>query len=140
MRQGDPLSPYLFILAMEGLIVAIKEAVSKGLLKGVSLPNGGPIISSLHFADDALFFGNWSDDNVKNLMLILECFHMASGLKINWGKSIINGIGISDLELHRLASSIGCKEGKFPLHYLGLPIGGSPKKERILADVIREIQ
>ncbi|KAJ9543996.1 LOW QUALITY PROTEIN: hypothetical protein OSB04_023703 [Centaurea solstitialis] len=58
VRQGDPLSLYLFIMAMEGLIAAITEAKDKGELMGVELPNNGPNISNLHYADDALFMGN----------------------------------------------------------------------------------
>ncbi|KAJ9550052.1 hypothetical protein OSB04_022595 [Centaurea solstitialis] len=83
VRQGDPLSPYLFIIAMEGLIAAINEAKELGMFVGLELPNNGPIISNLHFADDALFIGKWSDINLRNLMEILRCFYKASGLKIN---------------------------------------------------------
>ncbi|KAJ9542203.1 hypothetical protein OSB04_028709 [Centaurea solstitialis] len=63
VRQGDPLSQYLFIIATEGLVVALKEASDIGLLPGIKLPNNGPTIASLYFADDALFLGNWNDTN-----------------------------------------------------------------------------
>jgi len=120
VRQGDPLLPYLFIIATERLITAISEAKAKGLLTGVDLPNDGPSISSLHYADDAMFIGNWSDSNVQNLMRILSCFHHASGLKLIWFKSSISGVGASSTEITRLASQLGCKEGNLPFRYLGL--------------------
>ncbi|GJY40280.1 arginine repressor C-terminal-like domain-containing protein [Tanacetum coccineum] len=88
LRQGDPLSPFLFLLVVEALQIAILEACSKGFFKGVSLAEGGVNISLLQYADDALFFGEWSRLNAKNLILILKCFENASGLKINLSKRV----------------------------------------------------
>ena len=51
----------------------------KGYISGVKLPNDGPVISSLHYADDAIFLGNWDDANVRNLMKTLGYFRLASG-------------------------------------------------------------
>ncbi|KAJ9544401.1 hypothetical protein OSB04_024108 [Centaurea solstitialis] len=129
VRQGDPLSPYLFIIAMEGLVAALKEASDKNLLSGVVLPNQGPSISSLHYADDAIFLGKWNEANLRNLLKILKCFHLASGLKINWCKSTLLGTGVPMAEITRLALAVGCKEGKFPFFYLGIPIGASMVKK-----------
>ena len=123
VRQGDPLSPYLFILAMESLIAAIKEAVRKGLFKGVELPCDGPKLSNLHLADDVVFVGAWEERNIINLIKILRCFHQASGLKVNWTKSTLTGIGVPSSEIDRLATITGCKEKKLPFDYLGMPIG-----------------
>ena len=83
VRQGDPLSTFLFIIAMVGLHVAILEASSKGLFQGLTLPNSGPSISHLLFAYDVMFVGKWSTSNAVNLTRILRCFHLASGLKVN---------------------------------------------------------
>ncbi|KAJ9565851.1 hypothetical protein OSB04_001817 [Centaurea solstitialis] len=128
VRQGDPLSPFLFILAMEGLVAAMKEAMEKGLFRGIALPNGGPQFSNLHFADDVVFLGVWNDRNIRNLMRILRWFHAASGLSINWGKSTLTGIKVPSVDVARKGSALGCKIGKFPLSYLGLPIGSSTNK------------
>ncbi|GKA06915.1 RNA-directed DNA polymerase, eukaryota, partial [Tanacetum coccineum] len=68
----------------------------------------GTNISLLQYADDALFFGEWSRLNARNLILVLKCFEKASGLKINLSKSRIFGIGIPNVEVEEIASSLGC--------------------------------
>lgn len=60
VRQGDPLSPFLFIIAMEGLNVMMKAANEKGIFDGVHIPNTNISLSHLFYADDALFIGDWS--------------------------------------------------------------------------------
>ena len=56
IRQGDPLSPYLFLLCAEGLSSLIKAFMANGDLKGISVCRGGPELSHLFFADDSLIF------------------------------------------------------------------------------------
>ncbi|KAI3720995.1 hypothetical protein L2E82_31996 [Cichorium intybus] len=125
VRQGDPLSPFLFIIAMEGLNVAISSACEKGIYKGLSIPNGGPTISHLFYADDAIFVGEWSQQNIKNLARILRCFHATSGLKVNFAKSKVYGVGVNCGEIDRFAASLGCTAGTFPFMYLGVPVGAN---------------
>ena len=95
----------------------------------MTLPNEDPTISSLHYADDAIFLGNWEERNIGNLMKVLRWFHLASGLRINWSKSTLVGVKVNELELCRVASAFGCKEGTLPFNYLGFPIGISMTKE-----------
>ena len=59
VRQGDPLSPFLFIIAMEGLNIAMKSKMSKGIFDGIHIPNANYCLSHLLYADDALFLGEW---------------------------------------------------------------------------------
>nr|GEU95953.1 RNA-directed DNA polymerase, eukaryota, reverse transcriptase zinc-binding domain protein [Tanacetum cinerariifolium] len=120
LRQGDPLSPFLFIIAMEGLHVAMEDVMAAGLYKGFKINTFN--ISHLFFADDALFIGDWSKNNIKSLVLILECFHQVSGLKINFHKSNLFGVVVPFIEVAVLASYTGCNALESPLSYLGLPI------------------
>lgn len=87
VRQGDPLSPYLFIVAMEGLNVAMNLTCEKGLLSRIKVPNCGLSVLHLFYADDALCVGEWSKENIKTLARILRCFHMVSGLNVNFSMS-----------------------------------------------------
>ncbi|KAJ9566035.1 hypothetical protein OSB04_002001 [Centaurea solstitialis] len=138
VRQGDPLAPFLFIIAAEGLNVAMQEAKEKGVFHGVKLPNNGPILSNLHYADDAIFVGEWSSSNACNLARILRCFHLSSGLKVNFRKSSIVGIGVNDSEISSLAYLLNCKVGSLPLTYLGLPIGARMNKAELWGPVINK--
>lgn len=60
LRQGDPLSPFLFLLVAEALQVMILDACDKNIFRGVRLYSDNSNLSLLQFADDALFFGAWS--------------------------------------------------------------------------------
>ncbi|KAL7587442.1 hypothetical protein Lser_V15G40495 [Lactuca serriola] len=123
VRQGDPLSRFLFILAMEGLNIAIRSACEKALFHGVKLPRDGPSVSHLFYADDAIFFEEWNIYSIKNLSRILKSFHISSGLKVNFFKSRIFGVGVSKTELSKTAQVLDCLQGDFPFTYLGVPVG-----------------
>lgn len=58
LRQGDPLSPYLFLICAEGLGALVKYAYYSKMLKGVRLARNAPVITHLLFADDSLIFSS----------------------------------------------------------------------------------
>nr|GEY11655.1 RNA-directed DNA polymerase, eukaryota [Tanacetum cinerariifolium] len=64
LKQGDPLSLFLFILVMESLHLSINRAINDGLFKGIRL-NDDISLSHLFYADDAMFVGEWSDANLR---------------------------------------------------------------------------
>lgn len=125
LRQGDPLSPFLFLVVMEALSLTIKKAINLGDFKGIELDNEGMIISHLLYADDALILGNWSSENVFNLARLLRCFHICSGLKININKSNLYGVGSNNEETEMLAGTLGCKSDTLPFDYLGIKVGAN---------------
>ncbi|GAU50699.1 hypothetical protein TSUD_367350 [Trifolium subterraneum] len=82
LRQGDPLSPFLFLLAAEGLNVLMEAAVERNLFTGYSIGERDLVsISHLQFADDALLMGAKSWANVRALRAVLVLFETISGLK-----------------------------------------------------------
>ncbi|GJT56770.1 RNA-directed DNA polymerase, eukaryota, reverse transcriptase zinc-binding domain protein [Tanacetum coccineum] len=123
LKQGDPLSPFLFILIMESLHISVQRVVDTGLFRGVSI---GPFLylSHLFYADDAVFLGYWSDSNIDTIVRVLDCFYRASGLHINMTKRKIIGISVSSDIVDQAASKIGCATPKPPFSYLGLKVGG----------------
>nr|GFA85005.1 RNA-directed DNA polymerase, eukaryota [Tanacetum cinerariifolium] len=86
LKQGDPLSPFLFILIMKSLHLSFQRVVDVELFRGINL-NHSLCLSHMFYADDAIFMGQWSDGNITTLIHVLECFFHASGLKINLCKS-----------------------------------------------------
>ena len=57
LRQGDPLSPYLFLIYAEGLSALLHNVVQQKKLKGVVASAKGPKVSHLFFANDSIIFG-----------------------------------------------------------------------------------
>nr|GEX57443.1 RNA-directed DNA polymerase, eukaryota, reverse transcriptase zinc-binding domain protein [Tanacetum cinerariifolium] len=90
---------------MEGLHVAIEDAIAAGLYRGLKVRNIS--LSHLFFANDALFIGDWSIENIFSLVSILESFHKVSGLKLNFHKSNLFGIGVNFNDARRAATITG---------------------------------
>ena len=87
LRQGDPLSPYLFLLCAEGLHSLLHQAESSGAIKGVSLCSAAPKISHLLFADDSLLFCRATSQECTYILDILKQYEEVSGQQINRGKT-----------------------------------------------------
>ncbi|GJY95770.1 RNA-directed DNA polymerase, eukaryota, partial [Tanacetum coccineum] len=106
LKQGDPLSPFLFILIMESLHLSFQRVVDAGMYTGIKLCSSLNL-SHLFYADDVMFVGQWCDSNINTLVHALECFHRASGLKINMSKSKILGIHVEDVKVRK--SEVLCR-------------------------------
>ena len=81
LKQGDPLSPFMFVLLMEIWHISFQRAVDAGMFKGIVL-NPSLQISHMFYADNAIFVGQWSDSNIDIIFHILDCFYYASGMHI----------------------------------------------------------
>ncbi|KAM0043509.1 putative RNA-directed DNA polymerase [Helianthus debilis subsp. tardiflorus] len=77
--QGDLLSPFIFIIAMEALSGFMKKAASIRSISGINLPNNGPVLTHLMYADDVVFTGEWGENNIRNIMRLMRCFYLISG-------------------------------------------------------------
>ncbi|GKE62582.1 RNA-directed DNA polymerase, eukaryota, partial [Tanacetum coccineum] len=75
------------------------------------------------YADDVIFFGEWSRTNAHNLICMLRCFFLISGLKINVHKSSVLGVSVSNDEVTNMASVIGFSVAKLPFKYLRVSVG-----------------
>ncbi|GKD53611.1 RNA-directed DNA polymerase, eukaryota, partial [Tanacetum coccineum] len=124
LKQGDPLAPFLFILIMESLHLSFNRAVEAGIFTGLRIDDA-LTISHLFYADDAIFIGEWSKENLKGILNILNCFSLLSGMSINLKKSHILGLGIRGSIVSEAAASLGCSVMKTPFNYLGIMVGGN---------------
>ncbi|GAU47810.1 hypothetical protein TSUD_404150 [Trifolium subterraneum] len=130
LRQGDPLSPYLFILVAEGLTSLIHQAVGRGDVHGARICRGAPEVSHLLFADDCFLFCRASVGEVNHLMNILRTYELASGQEINLAKSeVFFSRNLSHAAKEDLASIPGVRHVLGTGRYLDLPfmIGRSKK-------------
>jgi hypothetical protein len=89
LRQGDPLSPYLFILCADVLSGLISNAQMNKCIKGVKVAHGAPEITHLFFADDSLLFCRATKEEVTHLKNIITTYQEASGQLVNVNKSEI---------------------------------------------------
>lgn len=123
LRQGDPLAPYLFILAMEILSWEILEEVERGTWRPFRVARGGTEVSHLFFADDLMIFGEASEYQAENMMRCLESFSTRSGLKINLSKSTLFCSPNTCSRVKRRIGEITGITVKDTLgNYLGIPI------------------
>ncbi|KAK2360432.1 hypothetical protein QL285_085698 [Trifolium repens] len=141
LRQGDPLSPFMFLLAAEGLNVMMSAMVERNVFTGYNVGDQGSLtMSHLQFDDDTLLLGAKSWANVRALRGVLVLFELMSGLKVNFHKSMLVGVNITDSWLHEAASALRCRVGKVPLLYLGMPIGGVSRRLGFWEPVLTRIR
>lgn len=145
LRQGDPLSPYLFLLCTEGLSSLLKKNLVEGSLHGIKIDLRGPEVSHLFFADDNLLFTQATMEACQSLISCFTMYENASGQKINLAKS---GITFSPNTTTTLREGIqrclNLQEAHPHDKYLGLPtfVGKSKATlfESIKARVWKKLQ
>ncbi|GKA13747.1 RNA-directed DNA polymerase, eukaryota [Tanacetum coccineum] len=139
LKQGDPLSPFLFILIMESLHLSFQRVVDAGMFKGIKLSQSLSL-SHMFYADDAVFVGQWSDGNINTLIHVLDCFYSASGLRINMSKSKIMGVNVEDEKVKHAASKLGCLTLKSPFLYLGTKVGATMSRVSDWKEVVEKVK
>ena len=124
LRQGDPISPFLFTLCLEYLSRNLKR------LKFNADFNFHPKcadlnITHLAFADDLILFARGDVPSIKICMDCLNQFGDVSGLRINANKSNVFMAGINHIDMAEIKSITGFRVGEFPFRYLGIPVAAT---------------
>jgi len=140
LRQGDPLAPFLFIVVAEGLAGLVREVVKANLLTGLKIGRKELGLSFLQFADDTLFLCENSFADVVTLKAILRGFELASGLKINFHKSKLAGINVLSRDIDCYTRTLNCAQMGTPFNYLGLEVGGNPRKKKFWEPVLNKLK
>ncbi|GLT37826.1 hypothetical protein SLA2020_121150 [Shorea laevis] len=123
IRQGDPLSPYLFMLCVEFLSIKLQNDIDSGGWLGSKIGKRGPTISHLFFADDLIFIGKASSANASYLINLLNFFCQRSGQKVNLSKSrVFFSRNVTTEVKTDICSTLNISETQTLGKYLGFPI------------------
>lgn len=130
LRQGDPLSPYLFLFCVKGLSLALKAAAVSRRIQGCKISDGAPAVTHLLFADDSFLFYKETMEETLEVKSILANYEQLSGQAINFQKSgIFFSANVRRDKQEEIKEMLGVQNDLSTGHYLGLPslIGRSKK-------------
>ncbi|XP_021864500.2 uncharacterized protein [Spinacia oleracea] len=140
LRQGDPLSPYLFLFCMDILSRMMSLAEDIKLIKGLKVTRRSPSITHLFFADDAMLFFKANVEACENIMEILERVGTISGQKLNLNKSYVKfSPFMRDADKESLKAILSMPSTNKMGTHLGVPVDIQGKKSvhfQFLVDVI----
>ena len=141
IRQGDPLSPYIFILCGEVLSGLCRRAQRSGHLSRLRVAIPTPRINHLLFADDTMFFLDTDDRSCSSLMKILHQYKTSSGQLINTAKSSISfSAKTPQVIRERVKSHLGIAQEGGVGKYLGLPEHFGRRKKDLFTSIVGQIK
>lgn len=129
IRQGDPISPYLFIICQEWFSCNLVKLQMEQKLLGVKIARQAPIINHLLFADDCVIFAQAELRGLGFLKELLKRYEKLAGQRINYEKSeIIGSKNVDEIMLHLYGNFLTMKTVDMFQKYLGMPIMLKKKK------------
>ena len=129
IRQGDPLSPFLFIIIAEGLGRLLRDMQNSGQIKGLNLCENQPAQTHQQFVDDNMLMGPSSVQESRGIKKGLDLFLLASGLEINKEKSQVFFLNTSRVAKRNILRILQFSEGTLPSKYLGALLAESTIKQ-----------
>ncbi|XP_030505125.2 uncharacterized protein LOC115720103 [Cannabis sativa] len=133
IRQGDPLSLYLFIICAEGLSSLLYKYERNGWIHGCKVANGAPRISHMLFADDSYLYYKATLQEAQRIQELVHKFECASGQQVNFTKSSIffsiNTDLVIQTQICNYLHMVVAEEGSFSL---GLPSTMNRNKTSVL--------
>ncbi|KAL0457145.1 UNVERIFIED_CONTAM: putative mitochondrial protein [Sesamum latifolium] len=136
LRQGDPISPYLFLLCTESFSSLLQRAEADGHIRGVSICRRAPSISHLLFTDDTLIFSRASQADSRAILAVLDTYRRASEQEINLQKSSVGFSRNTPREVRlQLAVDLNIRVKNRMELYLGLPSKVARSKRDLFATI-----
>jgi hypothetical protein len=134
LRQGDPLSPYLFLICAEGFSSLLNKAEEDGQLEGIRICNAAPSFNHLLFADDSLVLIKATSESARTLQNILQLYEMCSGQTINYDKSsVMFSENTSIARKNQVLRELNIRAEARTEKYLGLPVYVGRSRSQIFA-------
>lgn len=132
LRQGDPLSPYLFLFAADALSMTLQQEIESSNLEELKITRAAPGISHLLFADDALLFFKANADQARRVKEVIRSFELGTGQLLSPTKcSLLARESVSPEVKQEICNILGMAKAQFEAKNLGLPTpDGRQKKER----------
>ena len=94
----------------------------------------------MQFADDTIFFYEPSYHNVLVVKAILRSFEVVSRLRVNFHKSVVGLVGISQLDVFVFSKCLNCRQMELPFKYLGMIIGDNPRRLEFWSPIVDKIK
>ncbi|CAA0382872.1 unnamed protein product [Arabidopsis thaliana] len=129
LRQGDPNSSLLFVLAMD----VLSKKLDRGAINQSFIPHpmcDAPLVTHLSFADDILIFFDGSESSLCGILDSLDEFKAASGLGLNKEKSALFIDGGNFVLAHDISVRVGLQHGSFHVRYLRVPLTSKKLKKQ----------
>ena len=123
IRQGDPVSPFLFILMVGGLSHLIAAQANRGEIRGLKVHDGSTPQTHQQFIHDTTLMGNPLVQEAQSFKNSLDLFTKASCLAINPNKSQVFFVNTAPATQRNILQILGFSKGAFPSKYLGSPWG-----------------
>ena len=127
VRQGDPLSPLLFVIAAELLQHIMNRGHQRGLFS-LPIPSTTGQFPVVQYADDTLMILKADAKQLFCLKALLNSFATSTGLQVNFSKSMMIPINVLPEKMEILSNTFGCQVGSLSFTYLGLPLGTTKPK------------
>lgn len=140
LRQGCPLSPFLFIICAKGFSALIQMLVQVGEIKGLQMSRDAPTVSHLFFADDSLLFAGADLFSTVNLRNVIKTYEAASGQAVNFQKSsICFSPNVDQALVEDIKNVFGIEVVERHAKYLGLPSSISRNKRDIFTPICMRV-
>ncbi|XP_052487940.1 uncharacterized protein LOC105771778 [Gossypium raimondii] len=141
LRQGDPLSPYLFLICAEGFSLLIQDVKDKKKMLGAPIGREKFSVNHLFFTDDCTIFGDASCEGAEVVRDVIHEYEMVSGQRVNFDKSLIYfGKNVASSVQEDIVKLLGVQLASNPEKYPGLPMMVGRRKQWAFANFVDQFR
>lgn len=140
IRQGDPISPFLFILLLEALGKSLKQKRIESSLKGLKIANSSKLETHQQFIDSTLLYGEANEKEAEIINSTLIDYTKASRQEINSAKSEIFFFNTEEATQKRISTILNISIGSLPCKYLGFQLNDSSNQARLWEPLVGKIR